>query len=75
MCRDQGICKDGNTKARTTMIELAWLWLQLESPLSAWFRQRVGSLKGWAYHHRGHGPQAIALWRYLVPAGAALKKE
>jgi hypothetical protein len=39
------MCKDGNTKARTTMIELAWLWLQLESPLSAWFRQRVGSLK------------------------------
>jgi hypothetical protein len=25
MCRDQGISKAGNTKARTTMIELAWM--------------------------------------------------
>ena len=27
-CRDQGISKAGNAKARTTMIELAWLWLR-----------------------------------------------
>jgi transposase len=28
MSHDQGISKAGNTKARTTMIELAWMWLQ-----------------------------------------------
>jgi transposase len=30
------------------MIELAWLWLryQLDSALSTWFRQRVGTRKG-----------------------------
>jgi len=48
MCRDQGISKAGNTKARTTMIELAWMWLQYQpgSALSIWFHNRVGKLKG-----------------------------
>jgi transposase len=47
-CRDQGISKAGNPKARTAMIELAWLWLrhQPNSVFSVWFRERVGSLKG-----------------------------
>jgi transposase len=38
MSRDQGISKAGNAKARTVMIELAWLWLrhQPDSPLSVW---------------------------------------
>src|ERR1700757_1454787 len=46
MCRDQGISKAGNGKARTVMIELAWLWLrhQPDSPLSVWFRDRVGNV-------------------------------
>jgi transposase len=48
MSRDQGISKVGNPKARTVMIELAWLWLrhQPNSPLSIWFRERVGTAKG-----------------------------
>jgi transposase len=48
MSRDQGISKAGNPKARTVMIELAWLWLrhQPDSPLSIWFRERVGTAKG-----------------------------
>jgi len=82
MCRDQGISKAGNGKARTVMIELAWLWLrhQPDSPLSVWFRDRVGKLKG---RIRRIAIVAvarkllIALWRYLetglVPKGAALK--
>jgi len=82
MSRDQGISKAGNAKARTVMIELAWLWLrhQPDSPLSIWFRDRVGKLKG---RIRRIAIVAvarkllIALWRYLetglVPKGAALK--
>ncbi|MGH6802104.1 MAG: IS110 family transposase [Methyloceanibacter sp.] len=80
--REQGITKAGNAKARTTMIELAWVWLRHQpgSALSAWFRERVGSLKG---RPRRIAIVAlarkllVALWRYLetglVPAGAVLK--
>jgi transposase len=81
-CHDQGINKSGNAKARTVMVELAWLWLRYQpaSPLSVWFHERVGKLKGRirrimivAVARR----LLIALWRYLetglVPEGAALK--
>ena len=80
--RDQGISKAGNPKARTIMIELAWLWLrhQPNSPLSMWFRERVGTGKG---RIRRIAIVAVArkllisLWRYLetgvAPAGAVLK--
>jgi transposase len=82
MCRDQGISKAGNTMARTTMIELAWMWLQYQpgSALSVWFHNRVGKVKG---RIRRIAIVAvarkllIALWRYLetglVPDGAILK--
>jgi len=82
MCRDQGISKAGNAKARTVMIELAWLWLrhQPDSPLSVWFRDRVGKLKGRIRRITIVAVARkllIALWRYLetglVPEGAALK--
>jgi transposase len=65
--------------ARTTMIELAWMWLRYQpgSSLSVWFHNRVGQLKGRirriaivAVAHK----LLIALWRYLetglVPDGA-----
>ena len=80
--RDQGISNAGNPKARTIMIELAWLWLrhQPNSPLSLWFRERVGTGKG---RIRRIAIVAVArkllisLWRYLetgvVPTGAVLK--
>jgi transposase len=82
MAREQGISKAGNAKARTTMIELAWLWLryQPDSALSIWFRERVGTLKG---RIRRISIVAlarkllVALWRYLetglIPQGALLK--
>ena len=82
MSRDQGISKAGNAKARTVMVELAWLWLrhQPESPLSVWFRERVGKLKGRIRRITIVAVARkllIALWRYLetglVPEGAALK--
>jgi transposase len=82
MCRDQGISKAGNAKARTVMIELAWMWLrhQPDSPLSVWFRDRVGTLKGRIRRITIVAVARkllIALWRYLetglVPEGTALK--
>jgi hypothetical protein len=71
----------GNPKARSTMIELAWLWLrhQPDSPLSVWFRERVGILKGRIRRITIVAVARkllIALWRYLetgmVPTGAVL---
>ena len=82
--RDQGISKAGNAKARTTMIELAWLWLrnQPDSLLSVWFRERVGSRKGRIKRIAIVAMARkllIALWRYLeigvVPEGAVLKSK
>jgi transposase len=80
--REQGISKAGNPRLRTTMIELAWLWLryQPESALSRWFHLHVQD-------HRGRIRRIaivalarkllIALWRYVsqgeVPEGARLK--
>lgn len=80
--REQGISKAGNSRARATAIELAWLWLrhQPQSELSCWFRTRVGELTG---RMRRISIVAlarklmVALWRYLetglVPAGAVLR--
>jgi len=82
MSHDQGISKAGNAKARTVMIELAWLWLrhQPDSPLSVWFRERVGKLKGRIRRITIVAVARkllIALWRYLengmVPEAAILK--
>lgn len=80
--RDQGISKSGNKRLRTTMIELAWLWLrhQPRSALSLWFERRVGAGKGRirriiivALARK----LLIALWRYVkfgeVPEGAEFK--
>ena len=80
--REQGISKAGNRRARTTLIELAWLWLehQPESELARWFKQRVGDRKGRVRKIAIVAlarKLAVALWRYLetglVPSGAVLK--
>jgi transposase len=80
--REQGISKAGNHRARTTAIELAWLWLrhQPDSALSRWFRERVGKIKG---RIRKIAVVAlarklvVALWRYLetglIPTGAVMR--
>jgi transposase len=69
MSRDQAISKAGNPKARTVMIELAWLWVrhQPDSPLSIWFRERVGTAKGCVRRIAIVAVARkllIALWRY-----------
>jgi transposase len=80
--REQGISKAGNPRLRSTMIELAWLWLrhQPDSALSRWFHARVQANRG---RVRRIAIVAlarkllIALWRYVsqgeVPEGARLK--
>ena len=80
--RDHGIAKSGNPRLRTTMIELAWLWLrhQPSSALSRWFHTQVQGKRG---RSRKVAIVAlarkllIALWRYvvegLVPEGALFK--
>ena len=82
MDRDRGIGRAGNPRARTALIQLAWLWLryQPESALARWFRDRVGALAG---RTRRIAIVAmarkllVALWRYLetgvVPEGVAFK--
>ena len=79
---EQGISKAGNPRLRTTMIELAWMWVryQPDSALSRWFRDRVGSERG---RTRRISIVAlarkllIALSRYVshgeIPAGAVMK--
>jgi len=80
--REQGLSKAGNPRLRTTMIQLAWLWLrhQPQSALACWFKERVA----------GHGTRArkttivalarklvVALWKYVtagvVVEGAVVK--
>jgi transposase len=82
MRRDQGISKSGNPRARSTAVELAWLWLrhQPESDLSQWFHARVGQLAGGVRKVAVIAVARkliIALWRYLetglVPTGATFK--
>ena len=81
MDRDRRISRAGNPRARTTIIQLAWLWLRYQpgSALARWFRERVGSLRG---RTRRIAIVAlarellIALWRYtetgIVPEGAQI---
>ena len=80
--REQGIAKSGNPRLRTTMVELAWLWLryQPDSALSCWFRERVRLERGRIRRITIVAlarKLLVALWRYTtlgeVPKGAALK--
>jgi transposase len=82
ICREQGISKAGNPRARRALIELAWLWLryQPKSALSRWFQARAGQAKGRIRRVMIVAlarKLAIALWRFvetgLVPSGACLR--
>jgi transposase len=84
MDRDRSISRMGNPRARTTMIQLAWLWLRYQpgSALATWFRERVGALQG---RTRRIAIVAVArrllvaLWRYVetgvIPEGVAIRAE
>jgi transposase len=62
---EQGVSKSGNPRLRSTMIQLAWLWLrhQPTSELSFWFRERVKRNGG-----RGKKTAIVALARKLLVA-------
>ena len=80
--REQGISQSGNPRLRTTMIQLAWLWIRHQpgSALTLWFRDRT---------KRNGGRRLkttivalarkllVALWKYVtagvVIEGAAMK--
>jgi transposase len=80
--REQGISQSGNPRLRTTMIQLAWLWLrhQPHSALTQWFHERVK-------HNGGRMRKTtivalarkllVAFWKYatagVVIEGAVMK--
>lgn len=80
--REQGISKAGNPRARTALVEAAWIWLrhQPQSALAQWFTARVGDQKGRMRRIMVVAlarKLLIALWRYVesgvVPTGAVLR--
>ena len=80
--REQGVSKAGNPRLRTTMIQLAWLWLrhQPRSALTLWFEDRVkhngGRLKKTTIVALAR-KLLVALWKYVnagvVIEGAVMK--
>jgi transposase len=74
---EQGVSKAGNPRLRTTLIQLAWLWLrhQPQSALPLWFKERVvrnrGRLKKAAIVALAR-KLLVALWNY-VAAGVVIE--
>jgi transposase len=80
--QEQGVSKAGNSRLRTTMVELSWLWIRYQpgSALARWFHERV-------QHNGGRLKKPtivalarkllIALWKYatagVVIEGAVMK--
>jgi transposase len=76
--REQGIAKSGNHRLRTTMIQLAWLWLRHQpgSALSRWFHERV-ERSGGRFRKTMITALArkllVALWKYAT-AGVVIEQ-
>ena len=79
---DQGVSKAGNPRLRSTLIQMAWLWLrhQPRSALALWFEDRVrqngGRLKKTTIVALAR-KLLVALWKYvnagIVIEGAIMK--
>ncbi len=75
--REQGVSKAGNPRLRTTLIQLAWLWLrhQPQSALAIWFKERV-MCNGGRFKKTTIVALArkllVALWKY-VTAGVVIE--
>jgi len=63
--REQGISQSGNPRLRTTMIQLAWLWIRHQpvSALTLWFKDRNERTGG-----RRRKTTIVALARKLLVA-------
>ena len=81
--RDRSISRAGNPRARTTMIQLAWLWLRYQ-PEARWplvpRARRQAARPHAPDRDRGDGEKLlIALWRYVetgvTPDGVAIRAE
>jgi transposase len=80
--RDQGISRAGNDRLQSTMVQLAWGWVQWQpdSALTRWYLARFG--KGKRTRKVGIVALArklfIALWRWatagVLPTGAILRR-
>src|SRR5450631_1385984 len=76
--REQGVSTAGNPRLRTTLIQLAWLWLrhQPQSALALWFEERVrrngGRLKKKTIVALAR-KLLVALWKY-VTAGVVIEE-
>jgi len=74
---EQGVSKAGNPRLRTTLIQLAWLWLrhQPQSALALWFKERV-TRNGGRFKKTTIVALArkllVALWKY-VTAGVIIE--
>ena len=75
--REQGIGKSGNPRLRSTLLEMAWLWLRHQpgSDLSRWFNERIaqngGRLKKVMITALAR-KLLVALWKY-VSAGVVIE--
>lgn len=75
--KEQGVSKSGNPRLRTTLVQIAWLWLrhQPESALTAWFKNRLtqngGRLKKSTIVALAR-KLLVALWKY-VNAGVVIE--
>lgn len=80
--REQGVGKSGNGRLRSTLIQLAWLWIRHQpgSELTKWFRARVaqngGRMKKTMITAMAR-KLLVALWKYatagVVIEGAAVR--
>jgi transposase len=69
---EQGVSKAGNPRLRTTMIQVAWLWLQHQpkSALTRWYLEKLAGARGKHAKKRLIVALArklvIALWKYVA---------
>jgi len=82
VAREQGVAKSGNGRLRSTLIQLAWLWIrhQPASELTKWFRARVAQNGGRIKKDMVTALARklfVALWKYatagVVIEGAAVR--
>jgi transposase len=75
---EQGVSKAGNPRLRTTMIQLAWLWIrhQPQSALTRWFKERSPQGRKRAIVALAR-KLLVALWKFVtqgvVIEGAVMK--